>query len=72
MISDVMILLGEGGFFRDYGVNNLPSIKHVSNLLKEPNIFKNVAYKSMKTTTFVRNSKLSVKKHYLISVEIIT
>ena len=59
-VSDIMILLGEGGFFRDNGVNSLPSVKHISNLLNDPNTFKNVSYKSIKTSSFVKNSKFSV------------
>ena len=50
LISDLMILLGHGGFFRDNGVNSLPSISFLADRLNEPNIFKNVSYKTVKTT----------------------
>ena len=65
MISDIMILLGEGGFFRYNGLNSLPSIKHISNLLDQPDIFKSVSYKSLKTSTFVKNSMFNTESHYL-------
>ena len=63
MISDLMILLGDGGFFRDDGLNSLPSIRHICSLLNEPDIFSNISYKTFKTSLFVRNSKFSIKKH---------
>ena len=65
MISDLTILLGVGGFFRNNGLNSLPSIQHIGDLLNEPNIFENVNYKTFKTVTFVRNSKfVSLKKDF--------
>merc|ERR1711879_945322 len=33
MISDLMILLGSGGFFRNNGLNSLPSIQYIVDLL---------------------------------------
>ena len=60
MISDLMILLGVGGFFRNNGLNSLPSIQHIGDLLNEPNMFENVNYKTFKTVSFVKNSKLLI------------
>ena len=64
MISDLMILLGDGGFFRDNGLNSLPSIRHICSLLNEPDIFSNISYKTVKTSLFVRNSKFSSSRQY--------
>ena len=57
----MIILLGSGGFFRDGGLNHLPSIKHIADLLNKPNIFKNVSYKIDKTSRFLRKSKFSFR-----------
>ena len=64
MISDLMILLGDGGFFRDNGLNSLPSIRHICSLLNEPDIFSNISYKTVKTSLFVRNSKFWFSGQY--------
>ena len=64
MISDLIVLLTNGGFFRDIGLNHLPTVKHIADLLNRPNIFKNVSYKTIKTSTFVRNSKFSFQGHF--------
>ena len=59
-----MILLGSGGFFRDTGLNHLPSIKYIADLLNQPSIFKNATYKTIKTSTFARNSKFLFQEHF--------
>ena len=67
MISDLMILLESGGFFRDSGLNSLPSIKHICSILNDPNIFKDVSAKNQTLVSFVRKSKFS-KKNCLFQV----
>ena len=62
MISDLMILLENGGFFRDNGLNSLPSIKHICGILNEPNIFKSVNVQNETIVSFVRKSKLQTEK----------
>ena len=64
LISDLTILLGSGGFFRDSGLSHLPSIKHIADLLNKPNFFKNVSYKPCKTSKFLRNSKFSFENFF--------
>ena len=55
-----MVLLGSGGFFRDNGLNSLPSIKHIGSLLNDPSIFENVEIKIETVVSFVRKSKFSL------------
>ena len=57
-----MILLENGGFFQDNGLNSLPSIKHICDILNDPNIFKNFEVKKGTIVSFVRNSKFSEQK----------
>ena len=57
-ISDLMVLLENGGFFRDNGLNSLPSVKHLCSLLNDPNIFKNVDVKNETVVSFIRKRKL--------------
>ena len=57
-ISDLMVLLENGGFFRDNGLNSLPSVKHICNLLNDPDIFKNVDVKNETIVSFIEKSKL--------------
>ena len=64
LISDLMILLGSGGFFRDNGLNSLPSIKYVGSLLKDPSTFKKFDVKIETIVSFVRNSKFSEHKSF--------
>ena len=68
MISDLMVLLENGGFFRDNGLNSLPSIKHICSVLNDPNIFKNVNVKYETIVSFVRKSKLQNEKTTRLSV----
>ena len=60
-MSDLMILLGSGGFFRDNGLNSLPSIKYIGSLLNDPNTFKELDVKIETVVSFVRKSKYSEK-----------
>ena len=62
MISDLMILFENGGFFRDNGLNSLPSIKCIGSLLNEPNAFKNVETKVDTIVSFIKKSKFSEQK----------
>ena len=64
MISDLMVLLGSGGFFRDNGFNSLPSIKYIGRLLNDPNIFKNVEVKIETIVSFVRKRKFYEENHF--------
>ena len=57
-----MVLLENGGFFRNNGLNSLPSIKHICRLLNDPNIFKNVNVKHETIVSFVKKSKFSMQK----------
>ena len=59
-----MVLLANGGFFRDNGFNSLPSIKHICSLLNDPNIFKSVEIKTETIVSFVRKSKFSGQKYF--------
>ena len=61
-ITDLMTLLENGGFFRDNGLNSLPSIKHLGSLLNDQNIFRNVGTKVETIVSFVRNSEFSEQK----------
>ena len=56
-ISDLIILLASGGFFRDNGLNSLPSIRHIGSLLNDSNVLKNVEVKIETVVSFVRKSK---------------
>ena len=53
-----MVLLENGGFFRNNGLNSLPSVKHICRLLNDPDIFKNVDAKNETVVSFIRKSKL--------------
>ena len=55
--SDLMNLLRYGGFFRDNGLNSLPSIKHMANLLGETNFFKRFTVKTENIEEFLNESK---------------
>ena len=63
-MSDLMILLGSGGFFRDNGLNSLPSIKYIGSLLKNPNTFKELDVKIETVVSFVRKSKFLRQKSF--------
>ena len=63
-----MILLECGGFFRDNGLNSLPSIKHICSILNAPNIFKNVTAQNETIVSFVRKSKFFFKQKRLVQV----
>ena len=63
-MSDLMILLGSGGFFRDNGLNSLPSIKYVGSLLNDPNTFKELDVKIETVVSFVRKSKYTEQKSF--------
>ena len=52
-----MVLLGSGGFFRDCGLNSLPSIRHLGRVLNDPNIFTNFKVKTQTVASFARKSK---------------
>ena len=57
LISDLMVLLGSGGFFRNCGLNSLPSIRHIGSIFNDPNIFANFKVKTQTVASFVRKSK---------------
>ena len=65
IISDLMVLLENGCFFRDNGLNSLPSIKHICSLLNDSNIFNNVETKTETIVSFVRQSKFPEHKSLL-------
>ena len=67
-MSDLMILLGSGGFFRDNGLNSLPSIKYIGSLLNDPNIFKELDVKIETVVSFVRKSKYIEQKSFTLSL----
>ena len=53
----LMDLLQHGGFFRDNGLNSLPSINHAASLLGKPDIFKNFNLRRENIETFLIKSK---------------
>ena len=65
MISDLMVLLENGGFFRDNGLNSLPSIKHIGALLNDPGTFKNFEAKIQTIVSFVRKRKFLEQTYFV-------
>ena len=63
LISDLMILLGHGGFFHDNGLNSLPSIKYIASLLSESDLLTNVNPIIEKTFSFVTKRKFILRSN---------
>ena len=59
-IKHLMNLLSYGGFFRENGLNSLPSIKRIAKLMKMSDVFKNVNPKIESIKTFLDKSKNSI------------
>ena len=57
MVQHLMDLLENGGFFRENGFKNLPSVKHIAGLLKIADVFTNARVKIENIGTFLNNSK---------------